>query len=149
MIFYFSPNFPVVWDTEDYFYLVFQWYSLYFIDMQFDIQFNFFLICTTLFILKNGLTINMKEFGEYQEAKYGRVGRALKEIYWRITKEQCSNSCYKIKTFFFWGKDSNFKMSSVALAGWLIWLACHPNRSKLWVQSLVRAHTRNNQLMHK
>ena len=35
------------------------------------------------------------------------------------------------------------------LAGWLSWLEHRPNTPRLQVQSLVRAHPRSNQQMHK
>ena len=41
------------------------------------------------------------------------------------------------------------KVRERALAGWLSWLEHCPNTPWLPVQSLVRAHTRINQGMHK
>lgn len=42
--------------------------------LDFDIRFNFAHVCITLFVFKNGLTINTKQFSNGQEAKDRRVG---------------------------------------------------------------------------
>lgn len=71
--------------------------------LYFILTYNTALACVTLYLFKNGLTINKREFENGQEAKNGGVGYVSKEIGWSINKVQCSNDHDKTKTPF-WGK---------------------------------------------